>query len=359
MGIKRHSLLLILLCVFFIFPSCNVNTSLSKNLYGIKLKEVKATVSSAYFLSEAGTLYCTGTDSDASSFAVFENKKENIVAKNVRFFTEITNGGCFINQNNDLYIWNKNNLPLYNYNQSDGIKKVKNNIKYVDSYSRAIIYVDNDLNLFLIGVFGGKEYKIDSPKFLADNVSFATIHNSCVVWFDKNGNFSWFGKEQDFFVEELQIKFADKSISQIGLTDKFLLVLSNDELWFVGDYSFLCSGIESKKNSFKLLCNNVSSFSCDTKTIGTITNNKELFVWGRCISNDQKNTETPEFEYYEKLKLTDDAINIYVSDSFICYIDTFLSSNIYHDGGWEYFYGNSTQDTCVGINRAPVKWERK
>ena len=75
-------------------------------LENVELSEIHADADAAYYLSEDGTLYCSGANSDAGAYVVYQDKKQGIVAENVVSFGEMSNGGYYIDRNNNLYIYN-------------------------------------------------------------------------------------------------------------------------------------------------------------------------------------------------------------------------------------------------------------
>ena len=324
-------------------------------MYDVALSEVYAHSGAAYFLSKEGTLYCTGADSDSAAYVVCQNPSKGIVAENVKSFGELIGGGYYINQKDDLYIWNETAIPLYGYNQTAEQAKILENVKFVAPGIDCFIYIDTNSNLYLIGKFGEEIYSIENPKQLAKNVTCADIKNTSILWAESNGTFNGYGNTDTGMTEKLNARFKDSIITNIYIGN-FVSILSNQQLWYYGDYEKLVTGKGSQSVGLTMLSDNIAKVSCSASTIVALGTNRTALIWGRCISNDAQQTDLPQFEYYEEFSLAKNAENVYVSDSCVCFIDTTGKSNIFYFGGWPAFYGNSTKDACVGIKRNPIQW---
>ena len=357
MGVMRKVLICILLCLTILLTSCEGNFSEADiSMYGINLTHVQAYSSSAYYLSKEGKLYSPGADSDASSFVVYQDSKKGIVAENVKYFDEFIGGGLYIDNNDNLYIWNKTELPAYGYNKAKTHTKILEGVRFATSNSYGIIYIDINSDLYLIGSFSGKSYSVDTPKLLAKNVVCADINDKTIIWGQSNGSIDCYGETDSDMMLSLNTQFKNSTISDIQLTKGYVAVVSNGELWFHGDYEQLIFGKTSENKHLLKLGDNIAKISCSFRTVMALDGDGNALLWGRCASNDKKNTQEPQFEYYNAFLLTENATDIFVSDSCICYIDKKGCSNIYYSGGWPSFYGNSVDDKFVGIKREPSTW---
>ena len=364
MGVIRRiafsTAMLCVMCLTVLLSSCNSSFRCADiNLYGVPLSKVYATCSSAYYLSESGTLYCTGADSDAGSFVSYQNQKEGIVAENVKFFREMLGGGCYINNNGDLYMWNESIEPLYGYNKKDKHIKILDGIKFVDSGRYCMIYIDIESNLYLIGSFLGETHDVKNPKLLATNVSCADINHGTVIWATTNGRIDAYGEKRSDVLEAIAMQKENAHINDIRLTNSYLAVLCDEQLWFYGDYVRLTTGDESQVVVSRLLSNDIAAISDSASTFAALTKTGDVLLWGRCVSNDKNNTKSTQFGYYEAFCVTKNAEDVFVSGSCVCYIGQGGTSNIFYADGWADFYGNATKDPCVGVNRAPNTWVRE
>ena len=114
--IKKYCFLSFVIFLMMFSTSCNENFNTAHiNLYNVKLVDMCITSSSAYYLSETGTLYSPGADPNASHYVLYQNPEKGIVANNVKEFGEMVFGGFYIDNNNSLYIWNQYEQPLFNY----------------------------------------------------------------------------------------------------------------------------------------------------------------------------------------------------------------------------------------------------
>ena len=170
----------------------------------------------------------------------------------------------------------------------------------------------------------------------------------------------FFGTTTDENLLYIKDYFQDAKIQDITWANEdSILVLTDGKLWFYGNYQYLTEGVGDSKTSkeLKLLCENVCSVSSNAwNALGALDSENQFFVWGRCLTNDAEHIEEPEYEYVEKRLISDCAKAIHLSGATISYIDVNGASHIYHSGGWIDFYGNSTNDKQVGINREPVTW---
>jgi len=358
MGVIRKSLLCILVCLAVSLTSCGTGFSVADiSLYGVKLSEIQANSAAAYYLGKDGTLYSPGADADAASFVAYQDPSKGIVAENVKIFGEMGGGGYYIDHNNDLYIWNQNALPLYGYTEEAKHTRILQNIMFATALSQGrLIYLDTDSNLYLIGDFDDESYSVNNPKLLAEKVVCVDAFDTAIMWSTTEGQIEGCGNIDSNMLTELNTQLEGANVSDIRITKDYVAVLSDGKVWFYGDYqSFISGGVSQERGLFQL-SDNVAKISCSQRTIALLDFSGNMLLWGRCVSNDNQNTNLPQYDYYEKFCLTNEAENIFVSDSCICYIDRDGGSNIFYASGWPSFYGNATKDSCVGIKREPNRW---
>lgn len=361
MRILRKLFVGILICATLLLNSCDFNTA-DINLYGVELAKAEANGSCAYYLSESGTLYSPGADSDAGCYVLYQDKAKGIVAENVKEFGEMSGGGYYIDYNDDLYIWNRDILSLYNYNKAKRHTKILENIKSAIVDTDTILYVDINNNLYLAGKFGSEFYSLYQSKLLGSNVTAFDYGDNIVLWTQSDGTFNSYGDFSNYEFLDLsylksQLTFSN--VSDICLTRHRLLILQDKKLWCYGDYQSLISGDEPVENSvpeLKLLKQNIVAVSTSLNTIVALDEQGAVHLWGKCISNGLNNTTSPEFEYYEAKMVAENAKSIAAYDGYFCYVDIHGNSHAFYHMGWTVLYGNSTDDECVGINREPATW---
>ncbi len=356
MGIRRIKFFSLLIVIALLSGCQNTFHTAHIDLSGVKLTDVVAHSTAAYYLSHDGILYSPGADSDAGSFVSYTDSEKGIVAQDVAYFTEILGGGAYIDHHNNLHIWSKTTLPLLEYSSAPNHQQILEDVRWVASSSYGIIYITSSSDLYLIGEYHNEKYDIRSPKLLGGNVIAADIDNNRIIWADHTGTLYSYSDMDDSFVAQYNTHFAGADITQIHTTPNYIALLSNNELWYYGDYQQLISGEPQPEKQLVFLQENVKSVSCALRTIGAVDPEGNLCIWGRCISNGSTQTQQPEVAYYEKKVLAENADSIFVSDSTICYIDENGHSQIFHSDGWQGFYGNSTNDSCVGINARPCTW---
>ena len=362
MGMKRISALI--LSISFLLVSligCAFRTA-TADISNVKLSQVWATVSSAYYLSNDGILYCPGVDSDGSSFVVYKERTKGVVAKEVKAFNEIIGGGYYIDFEGRLFLWNEKKLPLLGYHNAGKQIMIAENVVMARWSQYGLVYIDTDSNLYLVGNLGAEEFPIDKPKILGRNASAVDINESFVVWSDDDGNVNTYGNTPSSSFLDLASSVKDfgySDIQDVVLSNNYIILLADNNLLFWGDYSSFISGeFDTNERNIRgyVLASNIRSVSSTPNTIAAIDQNGDVLLWGKCLTNGLENTRTPQYEYFEGVKIASDAISVSVSGNCLCYVSGSGVSHIYHAGGWPEFYGNSTRDICVGIMRSPNSW---
>ena len=355
---KRISVFAICMLFVFVFTGCSSFNTAKINLYNIKLQKVLATSSSAYYLSEEGTLYCPGADSDAGSFVLYSDKRSGVVAKNVTDFGEMSSGGYYINKDNELYVWNSYVNRLYGYNEIKTHTKILSGVKKIIFDLYYAVYIDVEDNLFLIGEFNDQKYSVESPKLLATDVSVFDTYEGTILWIDTKGEIELYGNSDKTFLDLKIIneKFDGENIVDISLERYQVFILQKDELWCYGDYDGLINGSKQGLQKNVMLKNGVCDFETSINTLVAIDIYGNAYLWGRCLSNDRSYTSEPIYKYYDGLKVAEKVTSVSVSDGSFGYVDSQGRSKIYYSGGFSSFYGNSTKDEYVGIMREPAEW---
>lgn len=352
-------------------------------LYDVELSEIEVDYSGAYYLSTDGTLYCAGADSDAGSYVVYQDKKQGIVAKNVACFDTMSRGGYYVDRNHNLYIYNDSDIPFYDY-KKDRHKLIAENVISAQVSPERIMYIDTNHDLYYAReyayhCFGDKNaHSLEQPLKVASGVS-RMIHESLrsefFVYLDLEGKIQIFGvtdKEELTYVSDLiyledmlylKEQFQDFEIQDISSLDNGnrLVLLRNGELWFYGDYQRFIEGSDEKKSEkeLRLLCENVCAISDCNDVFGALDVENRFFVWGKCWENEGESPDKTKPVYVEKRLISDQAKSIHLGAATIGYVDINGASHIYHSGGYVGFYGNSTEDRSVGLNREPVTWVEK
>lgn len=357
---QRISVFAICMLFVFVFTACSNFNTAKINLSNIKLEKVIATSSSAYYLSEDGTLYCPGADSDAGSFVLYSDKKSGVVAKNVTDFGEMSGGGYYINKDNELYVWNSSVKPLYGYNEIKTHTKILSGVRKIVFDLYYAVYIDVEDNLFLIGEFNAQEHSVESPKLLATGVSVFDTYEGTILWTNKKGEIELYGNSDKSFLD-LKImneEFDGKSIVDISLERYQVFILQKDELWCYGDYDGLINSNKQGLQKNIMLKKGICDLETSINTLVAIDVYGNAYLWGRCLSNDRSYTSEPLYKYYNGLKVAEEVISVSVSDGSFGYVDSQGRSKIYYSGVFSRFFGNSTKDENVGIMREPAEWIR-
>lgn len=157
-----------------IFITKDFNTA-DINMADKSVIKVYADGSDAYYLTSDGTLYSPGADIDAGRYVSYKNQKAGIVGENVVDFGRMIRGGYYITSNNELWLWNTDDIPALNY-KANKQAKISDDVIFVKSDGAyALIYIDKLGNLYLRGEFNQAVYTAENPKLLASNVRAADI----------------------------------------------------------------------------------------------------------------------------------------------------------------------------------------
>ena len=376
--------LIVFLMVFLLDMILSFHSADLHFLENVELSEIHADADAAYYLSEDGTLYCSGANSDAGAYVVYQDKKQGIVAENVVSFGEMSNGGYYIDRNNNLYIYNAVNLPFYDY-KKDRHKLIVENVISAQVSPERIMYIDTNHDLYYASsehayrCFGGKNpNSLERPLKIASGVSriiYESSNSEFLVYLDLEGKIQIFGvtdqeelsyvsdliylEDMLYFKEQFQ-DFEIQEISSFGKRNR-LVLLKNGELWFYGDYQRFIEGSDEKKSEkeLHLLCENVCAISNSYDAFGALDAENRFFVWGECWENDGESSDKTNRLYVEKRLISDQSKSICVAGSVIGYVDIHGTSRIYHIGRYNDFYGNSADAERVGLNRDPVTWVEK
>ena len=361
-SIQEEPLIISFQGIGYYFPTAKLEF-----LHEIKLSETSASLWDAYYLSEDGTLYCAGADSDGYAYVLYQDNDNGIVAENVIWFSTMVNGGSYIDRDQNLYIWNRNDIPLYSYQKDEHTLLLRNIVSASVGHKR-MTYIDSNHELYYVGEWDKETYYLDKPLKVGTGASaIISVEEAFIVWLDLEGKIQIFGSmsrndltyvDDLLYIKEHFQDFKIKDISSLREGGR-LVLLENGELWFYGDYQHLTEDPKKKESDkeLRLLCENVCSISSNSQdAFGALDSENRFFVWGRCWAN---NADMFEFIYVDKKLISDQATSIYLDGSTICYVDTNGASHIYHRRGYVDFYGNSTKDEYVGINREPVTWVEK
>ena len=359
--LRRCLFIFLVFCILITLTSCfHFNEANLDFLQDVELAELDVNSLHAYYLSENGTLYCAGADPDGGSYVLYQDKSKGIVAENVVSFSTMSVGGYYIDRDQNLYIWSKDDLPIYGYKRKKHAL-ILENVLSASVDPRSMTYIDTNCNLYYVGDWDGETYTLEQPMKIGGNAEkIVAVSNKSIVWLDTNGKIHFFGTTTDEKLLYIKDYFQDAKIQDITWANEdSILVLTDGKLWFYGNYQYLTEGVGDSKTSkeLKFLCENVCSVSSNAwNAFGALDSENQFFVWGRCLTNDAEHIEEPEYEYVEKRLISNCAKAIHLSGATISYIDVNGASHIYHSGGWIDFYGNSTNDKQVGINREPVTW---
>lgn len=361
---KAFSLISLCVIICLLFSGCDfkmVDIPMNdKDLAALEVRPI-----SGYYLASDGTLYSRGADSDASAFVCYQDAKKGIVAENVRSFGTMLCGGYLVTNNNSLYIWNRDKIPLYNYEKNKTLCKIADNVKTASVSKDMLFYTDLQDNLYFAGTYEETDLtvNISNAKLLAEN---GVYYYPClpeIVWIEKSGKISSCsletGKSQVVeYLESLSIDPPDENI-RIQTYNNSVLFLEHGKLRFFGDYDELVGKSKSGILSETVLLENVIEFSLNDGLLIAIDSNHVAYAWGECLANGKDNTEEPVYERCEKTPIIDQVKYVYVSDKQgVCFIGCDGRTKSFANlDGWT-FFGDSVENGCIGIHNDPVVWTK-
>ncbi len=365
---KWLPLLLLVLCLSLL-PGCVVEPW-TFNMAGIPLSEVQASYADAYYLSKSGQLYCAGADTDSIGFVVYKDRKTGLVADNVQSFHLVTSGGSYIDDRHDLYVWNKYDLSLYNYKGESPCQKVLSGVRFAIADYQYIVYIDLDNHLYCAGTWGDEHYPLQTPKQLDEDVVAVTIMGNAAVWSTADGMIHHFGDTQNFDLEPIENRTWNQAVQQImGDGDHrkgyFYVLLSGNDLWFYGDYQRFISGEETGTMELRMLRSNVQDVSACDRGLLTLDVDGTVTYWGRNSWIYGDAVDPDALAYYEAYPVAKNAVAIYLSAGYLCYVDSAHRSNIFYEGSMHgffsqhNFYGNTTDANCIRLDQEPARWVEK
>ncbi len=339
-----------------LLTSCNNEwQSADLDLAEETLSQANVSATYAYYLSKDGTLYCAGADYDASAYVLYQEKKDGIVAYDVSSFGTMLNGGYYITGDHSLYIYNSREIASYGYTKKYTHTKILSEVLDASFEKDYFLWMDTEQNLYLAGFFGDKHYPITSPLLLAESTVAFCCRDRSILWVTSEGTLSSFGDfPEDFSVKLEEIPNLEK-IQKIQLEKDCAILLCDHTLFVLGNALFLENG--EKEAALIKIADNITDFDSSHRTLGAKTENGDFLLWGRIIAGSAKKTDAPHYEFVTEKKIGENVKSIFVWDSSAGYIDSNGKSKIFHsDIGWTGFYGNSTEDSIVGIYNTPRTW---
>lgn len=339
-----------------IFITKDFNTA-DINMADKSVIKVYADGSDAYYLTSDGTLYSPGADIDAGRYVSYKNQKAGIVGENVVDFGRMIRGGYYITSNNELWLWNTDDIPALNY-KANKQAKISDDVIFVKSDGAyALIYIDKLGNLYLRGEFNQAVYTAENPKLLASNVRAADITENLIVWLSDENEFGFFGTLGDWCdFNDLKTAGVDfnKDITLSANAD-YLLILQGSKLWYYGDYGKITGKQETVAADMVLLSDSAASYACDREKIVVINNDEAAYFWGKyfCVTDGGERND----RYFENEKITDGVISVTVNRDYIGFASKDYRSKVFGISDVWQFCGNSVRpEEYIGLNSTPITW---
>ncbi|MBQ3417412.1 MAG: hypothetical protein IJH32_06230 [Ruminococcus sp.] len=327
---------------------------------------VKAITSNNFglYLADDGTLYSPGYVGDANDYILFSDKKNGIVAENVRDFGRFAWGGYYIDNANDLYYFRKFGSDPLPYEPKERFKKLLGNVKSAYVTGGGIFYQDFDNNLYAAGNVCGTIFYIEEKIKLGENV----ICQDYDCWIEEDRVIHTSGDReynQEMLQAANQVLASHPDVTKMMVSENCILLLTGGELWYIGDKKRL------EINDFKLmdqepvietikLSEDIVDFDGGAcQTIAAVKNDGTGLGWGRLLMNGDDEQEQPITEYHtDAVKFNlENAVSVQVSgDEHITFITKDGQTNVFADENRFGFCGNSTENLYIGVRSTPLRW---
>ena len=360
--VQKPIVILILLCTVVMLTGCSILMP-DCELQDVYLSEAKMSVFSAFYLSKKGTLYCTGVNKDASGYVLYEDKDQYVVAENVKEFGEILSGGYYIDNNNGLYIWNKQDLSMYNYKEGSH-KKILDNVKTViEAADDMLLYIDVRNDLYFLGELGGSYYDVRSPKLIAHNVqtaAFVVGKFGRILWSQYDGTLGSYEQTEDVNLDYIRNTLPTGTFTEICYARDGLLLLSDDDLWFYGNKDNLLKheqDVLDSERTLTLIKSDIQQVSVTWDTFMALGTNGAVYLWGKFLRHGSNDIDKLQYKVYEGAEIAQEAKSIYAADSCISYVTVDGKCYTFHDDGVPQWYGNTSRNKHIGIDDTPITWE--
>ena len=374
MGYKLKNAL-ILICVMvlaFCLCSCSewfaFNTAKNFDIADQEIVDAVVDDTCAYYLTSNGALYSPGADIDANCYVIYQDVKSGLVAENVRDFDIISYGGYYINTDDELYVWDFYQIESIGYTKNRGFQKVLDGVKTAKVWNKFIVYTDQEDNLYLTGLFCDKQYDLNEPLLLDNDVSCYQVFANGVVWVNSNGIFSSCGDYKiPSYIASVQLSDIDiNHIEKFKMSPRYTVLLSNGKLWYIGDKDFINTPYTEIKNENEeftgepevfCLIENAVDFSCECNTVVAVDDSDNGIVWGECLQNSSNDQEEPYWEILDGKVIQKDVSKFLRGSRWsVSFISTDHKSLYY--GYWNQwgFCGNSSDKEYIGIKSDPLTW---
>lgn len=266
----------------------------------------------AFYLTSSGSLYSPGGEHDMGCYTLYADDSIGLVATDVKDFGKLHNGGYYVTKANELYIWNYNQLNDIGYTQSKKFQQVLSNVSWAsicihNSKDAFMTYIDMKNNLYICGKFNKEIIPSSSPKLLDSSVVCAQATTKNIIWFDESGNYNIYGDTKDFeyFDKNVLIENNIKKVNRFEISNDslsngntgYILMLSDDKLWYYGNLKRIGLSAENKID-IVMLSEDIIDFSGDYRTIMGVNNQGEGKVWGYFLSNSNDEQQAPPYEKY-------------------------------------------------------------
>lgn len=349
--------------VLLLLSGCSLFQSNHFNAYDKQVIKAKTGYNYALYLEKNGTLYSPGSIDDAGDYILFLDETNGIVAENVRDFGTMSWGGYYIDNQNDLYIFNHQRINLYQYKPSDRFKKILNDIKCAYVTNDDLYYQDMNGDLFFAGIIDGREYSLDEHTKVGENVSCQDYD----YWIENDNTLHTFSNritDTELVAAANENMKALPDVTKMKVSNECILLLADKELWYIGDIDYL------KQNGFELqdrenknivsvkLADDIVDFDANAQTIAAVKSDGTAFGWGKLLMNGDTEQQKPIIEYH------DDAVPLNISDVESVHVGgdehiTFVTKEHHtkvftsNDFG---FCGNSTENEFIGVKSTPKTW---
>lgn len=350
----------IFVAILMVFFGVNFSRQITK----ISVAEAQMGYAYGYYLSEDGTLYSPGANTDAGPYVHYASRWNSIVGENVVSFDIIVGGGLYVNADGDLVLWSQHKQPALGLVKTHCFVTVAHGVRYAEGSRTTLVYLDDHDRLFAAGEVDGQVYNVESPVQLDENVQCLAQFNyyDDLIWIRKDGTIRIRGDEASVRRAALLEKAVPAEqlakTEKVMVTENAILLLASGNLWYAGDIGLL-SGKEAAGETVQCLGSGITHFTADAEMVAAVDEAHRGILWGKVLANGPEETEQEIYEYWWKVPALEDVRNVSGDSTYLSFVFDDGTTGCFHRSASSSFCGNSTDAKVVGLRNQPLTWVPK
>ena len=350
----------IFVAILMVFLGVNFSRQITK----VSVAEAQMGYAYGYYLSEDGTLYSPGANTDAGPYVHYASEWNSIVGEHVVSFDLIVGGGLYVNADGDLVLWSQYKQPVLGLVKTHCLVTVAHHVRYAAGGRTMLPYLDDHDRLLAIGEVDGQMYNMEAPKLLDENVQCLARYNyyDDLIWIRKDGTIRIRGDEASVrraaLLENAVPAEQLAQTEKVMVTENAILLLASGNLWYVGDTGLL-AGKEAAGETVQCLGSGITHFTADAEMVAAVDEAHRGILWGKVLANGPEETEENIYEYWWNVPALEDVRNVSGDSAFLSFVFDDGTTGCFHFRESAPFCGNSTDAKVVGLRNQPLTWVPK